>query len=161
MIRRLNHSTPSPQGTSASLPRPASGPQARERSLRAPTGIGAHTRTPALNLQLYSPSEAASEMPPLPKLPATKLHSDIRTFLRSHIWNPFPSRVSTPTCPDQRRGRRRGRNRGKISKINPSLSSSLPLLKIKNLTSKITPAPLSVLCVLGVSKKFRASATLA
>ena len=33
----------------------------------------------------------------LPKLPTLKRHSDIRTFLLSHIWNPFASRVCAPT----------------------------------------------------------------
>jgi len=37
----------------------------------------------------------------LPKLPASKQHSDIRTFLHSHIWN--PSRVPR-LRPDPRRG---------------------------------------------------------
>jgi len=33
----------------------------------------------------------------LPKLPTTKLHSDMRTLLHSKIWNHFASRVCAPT----------------------------------------------------------------
>ena len=65
-------------------------------------------------------------MPPLPKLPTTKRHSDIRTF--EHFYIP-PARPGRPSELLREAGRERSRVR--------------------------------VLCVLGVSKKFRASATLA
>jgi len=74
VIRRLNHSTPPPQGTSASLPRPASGPQPRDQSPyrpMEPTSFG-------------KPITSKAKRPSaLPKLQSLKPPSHFSTFALS------------------------------------------------------------------------------